>query len=99
MKITFRMHGSIRLTERDFELFQYLETNSPKTATEISREFWKDKSDMSHAGQKRILRLASFGLLERGNPQLLHLSEFGRCVLSQKRNKEQEGRNKGEAAT
>ncbi len=88
MRITFRSYGYIVLNERDFDIFNFLESTTPKTATELSRLFWKDKSKRSHVGQKRILRLVSCGLLERCDPTFLYLADFGRKVLGQQRNKQ-----------
>lgn len=83
MKVHFQGKNSIQLGERDFEIFRLIQLDGAKTSAEIEKQFWDGKSRKAKAAFQRIRRLIAAGLLERGNPKLLYLSDRARNLLAQ----------------
>jgi len=81
-----RGRKEIQLMDRDFEIFALIEAEGPKRSAELSQRFWKDSSNRGHAGFKRVRKLIAAGLLKRGDPSLLYLSEAARALVSDQKN-------------
>ena len=81
MKDTFATKHTIALTPRDIEIFKLIQSEGAKTSADLQRRFWNGKSRKAKAAFQRIRKLIDIGLLERGNPKLLHLSDEGRKLL------------------
>lgn len=81
-----RRQRPVQLNPRDYEIFRLIQTQGAKTAAELARQFWNDKSKKAKAGFQRIRKLIKARLLERGNPRLLYLSERAKQMLSPKQN-------------
>jgi len=73
----------IQLRERDFRIFQLLCSDGAKTSSDLAKRFWDGKSLKAHAACQRIRKLIAAGLLERGNPKFLYLSEHARRLMGQ----------------
>lgn len=80
-----KQEKSIQLTARDLGIFDSIEKEGAKTASEISMYFWPDKSKESNAAFQRIRRLTEAGYLKHGNPKLLYLTDQGKEVLVAKK--------------
>jgi len=81
-----RKRPAVQLNERDFQIFQLIQSEGAKTAAELSRQFWNDKSKEAKAGFQRLRKLIYAGFLERGNPRLLYLSGRTKELLARKQN-------------
>ena len=66
---------------RDMEIFRSLRETGPRRVSELSGQFWQGRSEVAHAGQKRIKKLMDGGYLERGNPRLVFLTEKAKELL------------------
>ncbi len=73
----------IQLNHRDFEIFKLIRLDGAKTSAELEKRFWDGKSRKAKAAFQRIRKLIEAGLLERGNPKLLYLSDHARNLLIQ----------------
>ena len=73
---------SVQLTERDFSIFQLILAQGAKTPADLTGQFWGDKSKKAKAGFQRIRKLILAGLLQRGNPKLLYLSDEAKAFLA-----------------
>ena len=78
----FADRQSMQLMARDMEIFRFVQSGSAKTAGEIEKQFWTEKSRKAHAGFQRIRKLIETGYLERGNPKLLYVTAKAREILS-----------------
>lgn len=83
MKVHFQGKSPIQLSERDFEILRLIRSDGAKTSAEIERRFWSGKSRKAKAAFQRVRRLIEAGLLVRGNPKLLYLSDHARNLLAQ----------------
>ena len=83
MKVHFQGKNPIQLSERDFEIFRLIQFEGAKTSAELEKRFWDGKSRKAKAAFQRIRKLIEAGLLERGNPKLLYLSDRAQKLLSQ----------------
>ncbi len=82
MKNTFAgQRNPVRLTPRDLEMFCLIQVQGAKTSAELSNQFWNEKSRKAHAGFQRIRKLIEAGLITRGNPKLLYLSDAARSMV------------------
>ena len=81
MKVHFQGKNLIQLSERDFEIFRLIRSDGAKTSAELERHFWDGKSRKAKAAFQRIRKLIEAGLLERGNPKLLYLSDHAEKLL------------------
>lgn len=79
---TFADKQSMQLMARDIEIFRFVQSGSAKTAGEIEKQFWNEKSRKAHAGFQRVRKLIETGYLERGNPKLLYVTAKAREILS-----------------
>lgn len=75
--------SALQLTDRDYAIFRLIRSDGAKTSAEIEKQFWDGKSRKAKAAFQRIRRLIEAGLLERGNPKLLYLSDHARNLLVQ----------------
>lgn len=82
MKVHFQGQNPIQLSERDFEIFRLIRSDGAKTSAEIERRFWNGKSRKAKAAFQRIRKLIEAGLLERGDPKLLYLSDCAQKLLA-----------------
>ena len=73
----------IHLNDRDFEIFRLIRCDGAKTSADLEKRFWDGKSRKAKAAFQRIRKLIEAGLLERGNPKLLYLSDHARNLLIQ----------------
>jgi len=73
---------SVQLTERDFSIFQLILAHGAKTPADLTGQFWGNKSKKAKAGFQRIRKLILAGLLQRGNPKLLYLSDEAKAFLA-----------------
>ena len=73
---------SVQLTERDFSIFQLILAQGAKTPADLTGQFWGNKSKKAKAGFQRIRKLILAGLLQRGNPKLLYLSDEAKAFLA-----------------
>lgn len=83
MKVHFQGKNPIQLSERDFEIFRLIRLDGARTSAELERRFWDGRSRKAKAAFQRIRKLIEAGLLERGNPKLLYLSDHARNLLIQ----------------
>ena len=74
--------ASVQLTERDFSIFQLILAQGAKTPSDLAGQFWGSKSKKAKAGFQRIRKLILAGLLQRGNPKLLYLSDEAKTFLA-----------------
>jgi hypothetical protein len=74
---------ALLLTDRDYAIFRLIRSDGAKTSAEIEKRFWDGKSRKAKAAFQRIRRLINLGLLERGNPKFLYLSDRARNLLAQ----------------
>ncbi len=74
----------IRLNDRDLEIFRLIRSDGAKTSADLEKRFWYGKSKKAKAAFQRIRKLVEAGLLDRGNPKLLYLSDCARNLLTQK---------------
>lgn len=74
---------ALQLTDRDYAIFRLIRSDGAKTSAEIEQQFWDGKSRKAKAAFQRIRRLIDAGLLERGNPKRLYLSDHARNLLAQ----------------
>ena len=82
MRVHFEGKSPVQLSERDFEIFRLIQSDGAKTSAEIEKRFWDRKSRKAKAAFQRIRRLIEAGLLERGNPKLLYLSDRVQKLLA-----------------
>jgi hypothetical protein len=83
MKVHFQGKNPIQLSERDFEIFRLIQFEGAKTSAEIEKRFWDGKSRKAKAAFQRLRRLVEAGLLVRGNPRFLYLTDHARNLLAQ----------------
>jgi len=76
-----RNKRTLQLTERDLAIFRLIRAEGAKTQADLAGRFWDDKSKKAKAGFQRIRKLIAAGLLERGNPKLLYLSDEAKVSL------------------
>jgi len=84
MADNFQGKYPIQLNDRDFKIFQLIRSEGAKTSTDLEKQFWSGKSKKAKAAFQRIRKLVEAGLLDRGNPKLLYLSDCARNLLTQK---------------
>lgn len=65
----------IQITTRDIEIFRLIYSEGAKASADLADRFWNTKSKKAKAAVHRIRKLVEAGLLERGNPKLLYLSD------------------------
>jgi len=82
MEVHFEGKSPIQLSKRDFEIFRLIQSDGAKTSAELERHFWDGKSRKAKAAFQRIRKLVEAGLLERGNPKLLYLSDGAQKLLA-----------------
>ena len=82
MKVNFEGKNPIQLSERDFEIFRLIRSDGAKTSADLERRFWDGRSRKAKAAFQRIRKLIEAGLLERGNPKLLYLSDRAQKLLA-----------------
>ena len=78
----FQSKYPIHLNDRDFEIFKLIRCDGAKTSADLEKRFWDGKSRKAKAAFQRIRKLIDAGLLERGNPKLLYLSEHAQSLLT-----------------
>ncbi|MBI3307626.1 MAG: hypothetical protein HYZ84_07470 [Candidatus Omnitrophica bacterium] len=93
-KTTFAFKQSaIQVSNRDLEIFRFVQSGSAKTSGEIEKKFWNEKSREAHAGFQRIRKLIETGYLERGNPKLLYVTTKAQELMNQASSRVEEVRN------
>lgn len=83
MKFKLQGKNPIQLRERDFEIFRLIRSEGARTSAKLEKRFWNGKSRKAKAAFQRIRKLIEAGLLERGDPKLLYLSDYARSLLAQ----------------
>jgi len=74
---------ALQLTDRDFEIFRLICSDGAQTSAEIEKRFWDGKSRRAKAAFHRVRKLVHAGMLERGDPKLLYLSDRARELIPQ----------------
>ena len=83
MKVNLQGKYPIQLNRRDFEILRLIRSDGAQTSADLEKRFWDGKSRKAKAAFQRIRKLVEAGLLERGNPKLLYLSDRAQNLLIQ----------------